>query len=95
MIIQRLFIIICFNFFHMLVIGQGKKPPVILGELWKDTEGNIINAHGAGLLYFGDTYYMYGEIKKGITRLVPGQNWGTIVYLQGGVSCYSSKDLQK
>jgi len=77
----------------MTVSGQDIKRPVILGEPWSDTDGNLINAHGAGLLLFGDTYYMFGEIKKGTTRLVPGQNWEDYRVPAGGVSCYSSKDL--
>lgn len=34
------------------------------GEVWKDTDGNPINAHGGGLLYHEGTYYWYGEYKK-------------------------------
>ena len=44
--------------------GQDIKRPVILGEPWSDTDGNLINAHGAGLLLFGDTYYMFGKLKR-------------------------------
>jgi beta-xylosidase len=60
---------------------------------WNDTNGNVINAHGAGILYYKDTYYMFGEIKKGKTWLVPGQSWECYRVPAGGVSCYSSKDL--
>jgi beta-xylosidase len=60
---------------------------------WKDTNGNFINAHGAGILNYNGTYYMFGEIKKGKTWLVPGQNWECYRVPAGGVSCYSSKDL--
>jgi beta-xylosidase len=63
------------------------------GEVWKDTDGNPINAHGGGILYYNNTYYWYGEIKKGKTWLVPGQNWEDYRVNAGGVSCYSSKDL--
>lgn len=62
---------------------------------WTDEEGDFINAHGAGILYFENTYYLYGEVKKGKTRLVPGQNWEDYRVPAGGVSCYSSKDLLK
>jgi sucrose-6-phosphate hydrolase SacC (GH32 family) len=63
------------------------------GSKWKDTDGNFINAHGAGILYDAGTYYLFGEIKKGKTRRVPEQNWECYRVQAGGVSCYSSKDL--
>jgi hypothetical protein len=64
------------------------------GRSWLDTEGHFINAHGAGILYYEGTWYLFGEIKKGATRLVPGQNWEDFRVEAGGVSCYSSRDLQ-
>eukprot|EP01035_Chromulina_nebulosa_P061860 gene61860-84599_t len=36
-------------------------------SLWYDTDGNLINAHGGGLLYQNKTYYWYGE-KRGKSR---------------------------
>ncbi|HVM88181.1 MAG TPA: glycoside hydrolase family 43 protein [Puia sp.] len=60
---------------------------------WNDDKGNFINAHGAGILFYKGTYYLFGEIKKGKTRLVPGQHWEDYRVDAGGVSCYSSKDL--
>jgi beta-xylosidase len=63
------------------------------GKEWKDTNGNPINAHGGGILYYNNTWYWYGEIKKGKTWLVPGSNWEDYRVDAGGVSCYSSKDL--
>ncbi len=60
---------------------------------WNDIKGNFINAHGAGVLYYNGAYYMFGEIKKGKTWLVPGQNWECYRVPAGGISCYSSKDL--
>lgn len=67
--------------------------PVVKGEVWKDVNGNLINAHGAGILFYEGIYYLYGEIKKGKTWLVPQQNWEDYRVPAGGVSCYSSKDL--
>jgi beta-xylosidase len=49
------------------------------GELWYDTGGNVINAHGGGLLFRNNTYYWYGEVR------------GTTA--SQGVNVYSSKDL--
>lgn len=64
------------------------------GEQWKDTEGNIINAHSAGLLYDNGTYYWYGEIKKGKTwRVKYITGWECYRVDASGVSCYSSNDL--
>jgi beta-xylosidase len=85
-----------FNSFLFIVPvhAQTVEPPVITGEKWKDTDGNFINAHGAGILYYNDTYYLFGEIKKGKTWLVPNQPWEDYRVPAGGVSCYSSKDLR-
>ncbi|HEV8081990.1 MAG TPA: glycoside hydrolase family 43 protein [Chitinophagaceae bacterium] len=69
--------------------------PIITGQVWKDVDGNPINAHGAGILYHDGTYYMFGEIKKGKTWLVPNQSWEDYRVPAGGVSCYSSNDLIK
>ncbi|MBS1948759.1 MAG: family 43 glycosylhydrolase [Bacteroidetes bacterium] len=63
------------------------------GGKWKDNQGKTINAHGAGMLFYKGTYYLFGEIKKGKTHLVPNQNWEDYRVDAGGVSCYSSKDL--
>lgn len=48
-------------------------------SLWHDTNGELINAHGGGLLFRNKTWYWFGEIR--------GQEES------GGVSVYSSKDL--
>jgi hypothetical protein len=63
-------------------------------EKWLDTDGHFINAHGAGVLYYNGTYYLFGEIKKGKTWLVPGQQWEDYRVPAGGISCYSSKELK-
>lgn len=52
------------------------------GEIWPDEDGNHINAHGGGVLKFGDTYYWFGEHKSDHTS-------SALV----GVTCYASKDL--
>ncbi|QNL50740.1 family 43 glycosylhydrolase [Olivibacter sp. SDN3] len=48
--------------------------------LWKDTDGEHINAHGGGVLFHEGTYYWYGERRGDRTS-------------SGGISVYSSKDL--
>lgn len=50
------------------------------GALWKDTEGHSVQAHGAGFLLVGDTWYMIGE-----NRIA---SWNP------DVNMYSSKDLK-
>src|SRR3569833_658669 len=66
---------------------------IVKGQI-KDDTGKPVNAHGAGVLYHNGTYYLFGEIKKGKTWLVPGQQWDDYRVPAGGVSCYSSKDLK-
>ncbi len=49
------------------------------GALWYDTNGDVINAHGGGVLFAKGRYYWFGE-KRG-------------AHAQEGVNVYSSKDL--
>jgi hypothetical protein len=49
------------------------------GAPWLDTEGNSIQAHGGGILHFGNVYYWYGEDRT--------------PRLRSAVSCYSSTNL--
>lgn len=51
------------------------------GELWKDTDGTHINAHGGGIMYEDGVYYWYGEHK------------GKSSKARVGITVYSSKDL--
>jgi hypothetical protein len=60
---------------------------------WVDTEGRPLNAHGAGVLFHDGVWYLFGEVKKGPTRLVPGQPWEDYRVEAAGISCYSSRDL--
>ena len=52
------------------------------GEPWLDTDGNIIDAHGGGLLVDGGRYYWYGSQRNG---------WKCCH--DGGINLYSSADL--
>ncbi len=54
------------------------------GEIWKDTNGTHINAHGGGILFHDGVYYWFGEHKTAGR----GGNRANV-----GVSCYSSTDL--
>ncbi len=56
-------------------------PSVITnGTQFKDTSGNVIHAHGGGLLYYGGYYYWYGEYRDTSNHFL-------------GVRCYRSTDL--
>ena len=54
------------------------------GEIWEDTEGTHINAHGGGILFHEGVYYWFGEHKTAGR----GGNRANV-----GVGCYSSTDL--
>ena len=64
------------------------------GQVWNDTQGKPINAHGGGILFHEGVYYWYGEIKEGRTY-VPACNhkWGGTRVVAGGVSGYRSTNL--
>ena len=74
--------------------GAETLPKIRPGEVWPDTDGKPINAHGGGILFHEGTYYWYGEIKEGKTYLPEvNKSWGGTRVDVVGVSCYSSKDL--
>lgn len=61
--------------------ADGKMPYAAFtpGEVWYDDKGEVINAHGGGLLFQNNVYYWFGEIRgRGASK---------------GVSVYSSQDL--
>lgn len=51
------------------------------GTQFKDTSGNIIHAHGGGLIKYGSHYYWYGEYRDSSNYFL-------------GVRCYRSTDLK-
>jgi len=64
------------------------------GQIWRDTAGQPINAHGGGILFQDGTYYWYGEAKTGKTFLPDcNKSWGGTRVDVTGVSCYSSTNL--
>ena len=66
---------------HATAAAAGSIKP---GQNWTDTSGNLIDAHGAGLLEHAGKYYWYGSRR---TLGAPGtQN-------DGGIALYSSSDL--
>jgi len=79
--------------FIVLCLAGKTRAQYVKGEL-NDINGRFVNAHGAGILFFNNMYYLFGEIKKGKTWLVPGQQWEDYRVPAGGISCYSSSDLE-
>lgn len=86
-----LLFVICVGLLPVAVQAQ-ENTEFIPGEVWKDTDGNPINAHGGGLLYHNGTYYWYGEYKKGKNRsarmgyvgmLSYGCDWSRLLLFQG------------
>lgn len=55
------------------------------GQVWLDTEGKRIQAHGGSVLFMDGIYYWYGENKEKTTGKDRIWHWG--------VRCYTSKDL--
>ncbi len=55
------------------------------GQIWLDTAGKPIQAHGGSLIQVGSTFYWYGENKEFTTGKTKVWTWG--------VRCYSSTDL--
>ncbi|WP_313263734.1 family 43 glycosylhydrolase [Sphingobacterium sp.] len=56
-----------------------KKISFLPGQTWNDQSGQVINAHGGGVLYQNGIYYWYGEKRGGEESQ--------------GINVYSSKDL--
>lgn len=70
------------SFFIMPCMAQNKAASwttIKNGDMWKDSDGKDVQAHGAGFLQVGDTWYMIGEDRS--------QPWCP------DVNMYSSKDL--
>ena len=59
------------------------------GQLWLDTEGRPIQAHGYSVLYRDGTYYWYGENKERTRGGLFNRVW------HWGVRCYTSQDLYR
>ncbi len=56
------------------------------GKEWRDSDGELIQAHGGQVMYVEGRYYWYGENKNMTTKL-GCRCW------HNGVQCYSSSDL--
>lgn len=78
MVRMLLLVVVCIGLLPIQMRAQ-KNSYIIPGEVWKDTDGNPINAHGGGLLYHDGTYYWYGEYKKGKTILPDWATWEAVL----------------
>ena len=72
--------------------AQTKNAAIIPGEVWKDTDGNPINAHGGGFFTTKGPTIGMANTKKGKPSC-PNGTWECYRTDVTGVSCYSSKDL--
>ncbi len=54
---------------------------IVNGVPWYDQNGNVVNAHGAGITKDGDKYWLFGEYKSDTSNAFTG------------FACYSSDDL--
>jgi hypothetical protein len=62
------------------------------GQVWLDTNGNPIQAHGGGVIYNQGIYYWFGEDKGGQTQLDLTKGFLHRMDVIG-IHCYSSTDL--
>ena len=53
---KQLLLSIAFSAIFCTVTGQ-KQTQIAPGEIWPDTDGNHIQAHGGGIVKFDKTYY--------------------------------------
>lgn len=77
-----------YNLFPILYTIRRKKmyKSIKPGQIWLDTEGKRIQAHGGSIITVDDTYYWYGENKEKTTGRDDIWHWG--------VRCYSSKSIR-
>ena len=80
---SKLIFLICIS----LLIGQIQYATLYADSIltngipWFDTQGRIVNAHGACIVEDNGRYYLFGEYKSDTSNAFPG------------FSCYSSDDF--
>ena len=72
-------------FYSMTEVFAASVPTQFNGETWYDTAGNVIDCHNQSFIKVGNTYYMFGVIRRNETQ--------TYDNFFRGVNCYSSTDL--
>lgn len=81
---RAILVILALISFFAVSYSQYRNTSFRPGQVWPDTEGRHINAHGGAIVEYDGTYYWFGESR------LPRQEKDRTKY---GVSCYSSKDL--
>jgi len=76
------FLLLAFTVFSGFVGFAQKQTAIHPKEVWPDSDGNHIQAHGGGIIKIKKTYYWYGEQRR--QGLDSNYRY---------VSCYASKDL--
>lgn len=76
------FLLLAFTVFSGFVGFAQKQIAIHPKEVWPDSDGNHIQAHGGGIIKIKKTYYWYGEQRR--QGLDSNYRY---------VSCYASKDL--
>ena len=79
---------------HGIVPGRESEGPICKRRAERHQRAFCECAWRRHTLYYRGMYYLFGEVKKGKTWLVPGQQWEDYRVPAGGVSCYSSSDLE-
>lgn len=72
-------VLLQFCWFLLALIAHARY--IVPGGRWRDTDGNLANAHAGCVVYDNSKFWWFGEYK------IEGQEEG------GGVSVYSSDDL--
>ena len=62
------------------------------GQVWLDTKGERIQAHGGSVLFWEGWYYWYGENKENVIGFAAGGTERCWAW-HHGVKLYSSTDL--
>lgn len=66
----------------LALAGRAESVTIYPGQLWTDTDGRVINAHGGGILRHQGVYYWFGEHKSAHSNAA-----------LEGITCYSSTNL--
>ena len=74
---KKIMFLILWIQFNMTTFAQ----IIVNGLPWYDQNGNVVNAHGAGIIKDGDKYWLFGEYKSDTSNALTG------------FACYSSDDL--
>jgi len=79
--IRTILIIIFIGIYSLGIAQKNKLTAIHSGIPWFDNNGNVVSAHGAGIIKDNNRYYLFGEYKSD----------SSIDF--AGFSCYSSADL--